>query len=206
MDGALATRVSGRQERRSGRAYFVAPPRAGLGRPTLLVAGRSARVVRGQAVFPAPSAAMRAQAVADAQDAALALLSPRQRLLYTYRVDLWEPHETPDATTYQCRYLGVRCYLSRGNSVSQPELFGRAEQDDMFTLDTFGFGEEQEINEGWILVNRTLLNDGSRVNEYGRCWVARGSDRYIPTQGRRRGGRVEMKASALPEAPSGVQA
>lgn len=132
-----------------------------------------------------------------------------QRRCFKHRVDLWEPVRTAagdgdvSARVYQPRYSSVPCYLERMPSADQMEMFGRTEQDDLFTRDEWWFHEHQEIGSTWAIVLRIIDANGDEHPDYGRVWLCAGDSRkWVDTIGRE--GHLEIVAIAQPVTPEGL--
>lgn len=141
------------------------------------------------------------------------VLSDRQDALYDHLCDLWRPiyvidgtTGAPAATTYTIAARAERCYRKTLDSFSDPNLAGRQEGDNMFTVDQWHFCEAQEIDEGWIIRDVSENDAGTPAQTYGICWVTRGQPVRISAQGGRESGHTHIRASQLPAngVPSGV--
>lgn len=129
--------------------------------------------------------------------------------LFQHAFDLWKPDRILSGVqwsqaTYTLQESAVPCFLNRNPSVSQLEMFGRTEQDDIFTIDIVWFGPGQAIDEAWVLVNRTVLPNGENSADYGRLWVTRGGPRVLNDLPDAAFGHVEIVAASTPIVPSGV--
>ena len=139
----------------------------------------------------------------------MATLTARQDKLYNHTVDLWEPDTAissgkPGPRTYTLAEAGVRCRINIKNSPSSPMPIGRVESDVLVAMDIIAFAEDQVIDDGWWLVNKSLRPDGSQASFYGRFWVIRGEPQRFIDSERRRGGRVIVMASQESRPPQGI--
>lgn len=130
----------------------------------------------------------------------MATLTPRQERLYNHTVDLYAPTTAivagkPGPTTYALAEAGVRCRINIKSSPSSPMPIGRVEMDIVVAIDTIAFAEDQEIDDGWLIHNKTLRPDGAESNLYDRWWMVRSEPQRFVDSERRRGGRVIVMAS-----------
>ena len=168
--------------------------------------GREARVV-GTGPF-----AVRTPAGAGTRIPPQFLLSERQEALYTHLADLWRPvyglaaDGAWAAVSYTRAFAAAPCYRKTMDSFSDPGAAGRNEGDNMFTTDLWHFGERHEIDEGWIIRDVSVSDDGARVETYGICWVTRGQPVRISSQGGRDSGHTHIRTSQLPSnaVPAGI--
>lgn len=121
-------------------------------------------------------------------------LSRRQLILYTYRVDLYEPKlvtsngGTP-TYSYSLAKTDVPCYPMFKTSLSAPEDFGQIERDIFGTLDVWHFDEEEIVDDQWYLVVKT---PGPYL---GKAWKTRGNPVKYQQGGRRRGDHLMIEAA-----------
>lgn len=143
----------------------------------------------------------------------MAALTARQERIYNHTADLYRPADPQNITaadgkvgpqTYTLAEAGVRCRINVKNSPSSPTPIGRVESDVLVAMDEASFAEDQAIDDGWWLVNKTLRPDGSQSNMYGRFWVVRGEPQRFVDSERRRGGRVVVMMSQESRAPQGI--
>lgn len=135
-------------------------------------------------------------------------LTARQELAYNHLVDLYEPSTAivggkPQPTTYT-KHPNVRCRIEIKQSPSSPSPMGRIETDIVVAIDTIAFAEDQAVDDGWWLENKTLRPDGSQSNMYGRFWVIRGEPQRFVDSTRRRGGKISVMASQESRPPEGL--
>lgn len=140
-------------------------------------------------------------------------LTPRQKRLYTDRMDLYRPSMPRNPSTgrvlapvkeYTPAYFDIPCYFQIRSSVETAQLFGRIEGDNIFTVDTIHLDGEQEIDSGWIAVNKTLDSDGSESLNYGRYWIVQGQPKTISNRGRRRARKRSVEAIQQGRKPEGL--
>ena len=138
-------------------------------------------------------------------------LTRRQELFYTDRADLYRPVHDRDPTSgtyrgkrYEPEALAVPCYFEVRSSVETAQLFGRIEGDNMFTVDTVHLDGEQEIDSGWVLVNRTLDADGAPSRNYGRYWIVQGQPKSVSNRGRRTARKRSVEAIQVSRKPEGL--
>lgn len=137
-------------------------------------------------------------------------LSPRQELAYGHLCDLYKPAHAIAADgkvgpeTYTLEYEDVRCRFVVRQSPSSPSPMGRVESDIVLSIDEVLFSEDQEIDDGWWIQNKSLRPDGSVSNANGRWWVVRGEPRKYADTETRDGGRVSVMASQEPRPPAGL--
>lgn len=135
-------------------------------------------------------------------------LTPRQELLYGHLVDLYQPTTTrtggkPNPTGYT-KHAGVRCRINMRQSPSVSSPFGRIEGDIVQAIDTIAFAEDQAVDDGWWMENKTLRPDGTESNMYGRWWVIRGEPQRFVDSARRHMGRKVVMASQEELPPEGL--
>jgi len=112
-------------------------------------------------------------------------LSERQERLYRHRIDLYRPAydippgQSPSDTEYTQAYTDVPCKFRTKSAVDEPMLAGLLESGDLMTVDTVSVAEDQEIETNWIVVNRTLREDGSHGANWGDTWIVRGSPKRV---------------------------
>jgi len=136
-------------------------------------------------------------------------LSLWQSLILVERCDLWEPTRTAGTNgdmgvaVYRKKWANVPCYQVRKVSVTQTENFGRTEQDNEFTRDTWWFHEAQEVNDTWAIVMKAVDREGVNHPDFDRAWLAAGDSRIqidaILDEGHR-----EIESVAQPVLPNGV--
>lgn len=137
-------------------------------------------------------------------------LTRRQELCYNHRVDLYAPQYTIAADgkrgpiTYTLAYEDVPCRLEIKGSPNSGSPVGRIEMDVVISVDVAHFSEDQEIDDGWWMLNKTLLPDGSQSIQYGRWHVVRGEPRRIINSLRRRGGKKSVMCSQESRPPLGL--
>ena len=105
---------------------------------------------------------------------------------------------------YTLAALDVPCYFEIRSSVETPQMFGRMEGDQIFTIDTIHLGGEVEIDSGWIAVNRTFDSAGYPSQNYGRFWVVQGQPKSISNRGRRRARKRSVEAIQQGRKPEGL--
>jgi hypothetical protein len=137
-------------------------------------------------------------------------LSPRERILYKDKCDVYRPSRPidnrakPGDVNFAPVATGVACFFAINTSLDTPQLFGRAEEDRIFTYDSVHFDKTQDVQPDDILVLRSLDADGTRVANYGKGWVVRGMAQSTWDLGRRRGGLLAVYASQIVKLPPGV--
>lgn len=140
-------------------------------------------------------------------------LSTRQTKFYWDTCDIWSisdpdpaSNALPSVPTYTLNAAGVACRFVPKSSVDTLQTVGQVEGDDLLTTDEIRLPEGQAVESSWVIVNKTLLSDGSQGPYYGKAWIARGeARRRISTPGRPVG-RTIVYASKLPDnaIPAGV--
>jgi hypothetical protein len=136
-------------------------------------------------------------------------LTPRQELAYNHTADFYQPAQAIAAdgkigpTTYT-KHAGVRCRWEIRASPTAPSAMGRVESDIVVAIDLIHVAEDQAIDDGWWLLNLSLLPDGSQSTLYGRWAVVRGEPQRFIDSARRRGGRKIVFASQEPAPPDGL--
>jgi hypothetical protein len=136
----------------------------------------------------------------------------RQSIAYKHTVDLWQPTRTINATTgapsdesYTLAYSGVKCLWDYTNNYSDvPTAAGRVKRPNLMTTDSIHFESSQQVEEGWIIVNRTLLPDGSQSQLYNDVSRILGSANFAESSGNRRANKKVMYATTLEKAPSTI--
>lgn len=131
-------------------------------------------------------------------------LTERQLILYKNYVDLWRRSVTVASggtltEVFTKVYSGVWCYKQPRSSISSVEEFGRIEHDIFGTHDVFHFAEDQEIDDSWLIVDKTP--GSSTLN---KTWICRGNPTWIQGIGDRQAGKRFIQASFLENAPEGV--
>jgi hypothetical protein len=123
-------------------------------------------------------------------------LSPRQQKLYVHSVDLWSPGGTLAASgapsgprVYTQAYSAVPCHFEIRPNIDEASVAGRVQTGMIFTYDILHVAELQPVTVGWIVVNQTLLPDGSHGMMWHRCWKVEGPTKATATSGGRRAGK-----------------
>lgn len=134
-----------------------------------------------------------------------------QDATYTHLCDIYRPDfdippgGDPMKGPYTLAQSGVPCRFVTKSAVDQPDLVGLIESDDLLTVDTVRLPENTEIETSWILVNRTLRQDGTESLNYGRAYILRGDPKRRDSEpGWEDMGRVVAFVSRLAAKPSGV--
>ena len=132
-----------------------------------------------------------------------------QTRMFKHKADIWEPVRSSaldgdvSPAAYLPRFQAVPCWCTRMPSASQVEMFGRTEQDDLFTRDLWFFHEAQEIGDSWLIVLRTVDSHGVQHPDYGKAWICAGDDRvFVDSIGDE--GHRQIVAVAQPVMPEGV--
>ena len=131
----------------------------------------------------------------------MATLMRRQALGYNHRVDLYKPTRTiqaggkPEPAGYTKQFTDVACRVEIEQSPSSPSPMGRIEADIVLAIDKIHFAEDQVIDDGWLVHNKTLNLDGSQSTLYGRWWRVRSEPQRFINSTRRRGGKLIVLAS-----------
>jgi len=140
-----------------------------------------------------------------------AALSPRQELSFNHLCDLWRPlrdyasDNKPSAERYELAYVNVRCRFEIKQSTDTTSAIGRLEGDQFFTIDAIHFAERQEIDDNWIVVNRSMSADGNAADTMnGRIWMVRGQPQVFARSERRQGGKKLVMASQEQNPPLGM--
>lgn len=140
-------------------------------------------------------------------------LSPRQERFYTHLVDLWQPAITLQASgaptgaaDWTKAYSDVPCHFEIHANINAPSVAGRVQEGMIFTYDVLHVAEMQPVRSGWIVVNQTLLPDGSEGMMYQRAWIIQGPTKAIATSGSRRAGKQSFLCYLLvpQEVPSDI--
>jgi len=147
---------------------------------------------------------------ADPSAVTAARLSPRQRLSFNHRADLWRPSIVTVGNKripgpYVLAETDVRCHREIKGSMSIPTELGRVESDVSDSADKWHFAEDQVIDEGWFIIDRSINpRTGGQGNSWGRAWIVRGQPSRIMASERREAGKVWVLASQEARAPIGV--
>jgi hypothetical protein len=137
-------------------------------------------------------------------------LSPRQLISFGHLADLYRPTRTyaadnkPSAEGYVLAYAGVRCRFEIKQSTDLATVVGRLEGDQVETTDGVHFSEDQEIDDNWLILNRSLQVDGSPDGNFGRFWIVRGQPQKFSRSANRQGGKIVVKASQEKNPPLGL--
>jgi hypothetical protein len=140
----------------------------------------------------------------------LMALTPRQRILYRHKCNLWSQTITKDADgrvsgkTWTLQASAVPCYFLFRESTEAPSVAGGLEADNMFSRDEIHFDGTQTIDADWVIKNVTLDADGSQTAAYGRFWVVSGQPQAVSNQGRRRARMKVVQAVQIEVPPTGV--
>lgn len=129
-------------------------------------------------------------------------LSRRQQILFTQRVDLYEPILNRNPTTgrpeereYPPRYTDVPCFRVARDDVSDPAVVFRLPGDNMWTHDEWHFAEDQEIAENWRIHDKSQNADGVNTETFGIFYLVSGQPKRTPKQGRRDAGNTVVQAT-----------
>jgi hypothetical protein len=137
-------------------------------------------------------------------------LTPRQRILYTHRANLWANTRAKDA---QGRITGhswalvasnIPCYFVFRQSTEAPSVAGGLEADNFFSRDEIHVDGTLAIDSDMVLKNVTLDADGSQSAAYGRFWVVAGQPQAVSNQGRRKARMKVVQAVQIETPPVGV--
>lgn len=139
-------------------------------------------------------------------------LSSRQTRAYFDLCSIYEPSFTvsasslPGDVTYTLNEADVPCRFVTRASVDTLQTVGLVEGDDLITVDTIRLPENQEVDSSWIIVNKSLQDDGTNGPYYGKCWIVRGEPRRRTSRSGRPAGRVVVYATKMPDnsIPAGV--
>lgn len=139
-------------------------------------------------------------------------LSARQERAYFDLCDLWEPSfavaasSLPADVTYSLAAISVACRFVVKAGVDALQTVGLVESDDLITVDTIRLPEGQDVESSWIVVNKSLLDDGTAGPYYGKAWMVRGEPRRRSSRSGRPAGRVVCYATKLPDnaLPAGI--
>lgn len=137
-------------------------------------------------------------------------LTPRQRILYRHKANLWAQTITKDGSgrvtgkAWTLQASNVSCYFIFRDSTEAPSPAGGIEADNMFSRDEVHFPADQAIDADWVIKNVTLDADGSQAAVYGRYWVVSGQPRALSNQGGRRAGMKIVQAVQIETPPTGV--
>lgn len=135
-------------------------------------------------------------------------LNRRQARLYSDSCDIWRWNKPNrgSAETYTLIASDVKYHHEWSPSTSDVFAVGRQERDIILTMDRAHFDAEQEINDKYVFVMKTVDNYGNNVSAYGQGWAVRGN----PQENRSRGGRNANKKMVfcvvLNALPTGVTA
>lgn len=139
-------------------------------------------------------------------------LTRRQTIAYRHKCDLWQPTRTINASTgavaaetYTLAYSGVSClydYTDNYSDVSPGA--GRVKRPNLMTTDKIHFDSNQTLSDGWIVVNRTLLPDGSRSTLYNAASRVLGSPNVAESSGNRRAQKQLVYATTLEKPPATI--
>jgi hypothetical protein len=139
-----------------------------------------------------------------------ATLSERQDIAFQHTVDLYRPSRViaadgkPGPEQYTLAEAGVRCHREATANLSEITAFGRLEGGFLLTIEQFHFGEDQEIEDSWLIVDRSLRPDGTHGSFYGRIWGVRSQPQEFMQSPTREGGKKIVKASEQKETVIGL--
>lgn len=137
-------------------------------------------------------------------------LTQRQKAAYKHLCDIWSVGRTitsgvPGDETFTLAYSGVAClYQYTPNVDDVTDSVGRVKTRTIFTTDIVHFDAAQEVKDAWILVNRSLLADGSHSPAYGEVHRVLGAPRIIANAGNRKANKRSVMAMSMEHAPTGV--
>ena len=136
-------------------------------------------------------------------------LTPRQLILYTYRVNLYRPSPIttyPDADSAIDNakdiawdavpaYVNVPCYFKSTPEVDLPATQGLNKEANIFTLDVFLFDAAQEISGQWLvqIVSPVILG------VTGGYWYVQDNPRTTPSLGRRSANQTQVFGKRGPD-------
>lgn len=111
---------------------------------------------------------------------------------------------TPAARSWSLIKSGIQCYKSPNPSTQVPEAFGRAESDNMFSMDRWDFEDVEDIRPDDVIRNVTLRADGTQAKEFGNFWTIRGQEQAYERLGNFRLQRNRYFASKREHGPEGT--
>ena len=136
-------------------------------------------------------------------------LTPRQLILYTYRVNLYRPspittYPDADSAVDNARdmawdavpaYSNVPCYFKSTSEVDLPATQGLNKEANIFTLDVFLFDAAQEINGQWLVQIVSPITPGIS----GGFWYVQDNPRTTPSLGNRRVNQTQIYGKRGPD-------
>jgi hypothetical protein len=140
-----------------------------------------------------------------------ATLSRRQRHFYQHLCDVWAPDpqygsgaqdSVDQGTRWRLVEQNVRCFFQMTKSLDEVDAFGRIQGDG--GNDIVFFGLDQDVDEDYILANKTTNPGGIPSHNYGQFWRVKGPATIFSNANRRTGGRKAMYAYREKVPPKGV--
>lgn len=139
-------------------------------------------------------------------------LNPRQMRAYKDLVDLWAPSRTvdtsgePSGDTFTLVASNVVCKYEYTDNISDPTSdVGRVKRPTIFTDDKLHMEAAQQCGEGWMIVNRTLLSDGSQSSLYNQVHRCLGVARVNETRGVRRANKRSLMITVHEKPPTAIK-
>lgn len=141
-------------------------------------------------------------------------LGIRQILAYKHLVDLWSVTRTVTALTgvvgdetYTLAYSNVRVRYQFTRNLDDPlDGIGRMKRPTEFTTDFIHMDSAQECEDGWIAINRTILSDGSRSQQYNKGHKLLGAGNFTESAGNRRGNKKSFMTQENEHLPATIAA
>lgn len=137
-------------------------------------------------------------------------LNDRQKRAYQHKADFYRVTRTvnsgtgkPGAETVSIAFKNVQCRYEFTDNISDPMSFGRVKRPTIFTTDILHMDAAQEIQDGWYVVDRSLVGGGRSPN-YGTVHRVLGAPHANPSQGRRLSNKKSVQISSVETPPAGI--
>lgn len=133
-------------------------------------------------------------------------LNSRQLRCYQHRCDIWRGTFGANGYETWARVaVNVQMLYEFTPNVSDviPGV-GRVKRTSEFTNDTLHFAADQDVEEGDICINRTILPGGKRSRMYGVGHKLLGGSQMIESSGARRANKQSFPAQVEEDLPDGV--
>jgi hypothetical protein len=137
----------------------------------------------------------------------------RQMRSYVHLCDIWSWTEQPNTgggvpglRIYTFAFTGVHCMYQYTANVSDPvEGAGRTKRQSIYTDDAIHFTQDQDIEEGWLIINRSIPPPGRMNVLFGQGHIVLGFERTTPSGGARDANKNAVLAMVLDKLPAGVR-
>jgi len=139
-------------------------------------------------------------------------LNTRQQLCYVHLCDLWSVTRTVNATTgvvgdetYTLAYSNVKVRYQFTRNLDDPlDGIGRLKRPTEFTTDFLHMDSAQLCDDAWIAINRTILPDGTRSQQYNVGHKLLGAGNFTESAGNRRANKKSFMMQEIEHLPATI--